>query len=691
MPVPPSVSQRSNDERHPHDEQWDSMLDASLKRLVAMATHLVGGRVGLLYERAGEQMAIRTGGGPDFADTLRGTLSPLSMSDPFVQQLQQMEGPAVFADAAAHPSVRASALVAGPWPMRFIGAVPVVVRGATRGMLVVGDRSPRALGSVARDELVRLMADWAQVVTTLMDQQQALRARDRVEWEYLRYKNRHETHIENTPVAFMQWNPDFEVTGWNPAAESIFGYSAAEALGRNIGELIIPPALRSQVQGMLRGLLAENEQDGRHNINENRTKEGRTILCEWYNTPLKDENGTVYGGISLALDITDRVEAQEALEERERDLAVTLNSIGDAVIATDAEGNITRMNPMAEALTGWTIADARGTSIDEVVRVTHAAEAGSRAAPFEELFEKVVDEGRVHNGTHPMTLVRRDDTRCQITESMAPIRTADGVVRGTVLVFSDATAQHRREQELREAREIAEEMNQLKSAFLANMSHEIRTPLTTIIGFAEIVEEETRSADEVEQAGEFAKMIRRSGQRLLETINSVLDLSRLEAGTVHLHPSETDVRHEVCETVDLFRPRFADADIRLTVEVPEEPLPAVIDPTGLHRILVNLIGNAIKFTDPGGEITVRASGSDTTLVLAVEDTGVGIDPAFVPDLFEAFKQETTGQNRLHEGSGLGLTITHQLVELMGGTIEVESKKGVGTMFTVRLPRHATVA
>ena len=638
--------------------------------------------MGLFYWRADDQFELRVVSGPEISEPRHQALTSLPMSDPLVRRVQSASGALVFADAAASPEVNPSALVVGAGAARFLCAVPVSVAGRLRGLLCVGDKTPRALGAVAHDALIESLSHWAAIAASLIEQQYHLRRRERAEREYLRYKNRHETHIQNTPVAFVQWNADFEVTGWNPAAESVFGYSEVEALGRDIVDLIVLPDGRPEVRKRLGKLLAGANEP--YAINENQTKDGRTILCEWYNTPLNDETGAVYGGISLALDITDRMEAHQALEERERDLAVTLNSIGDAVIATDAAGRITRMNPVAEELTGWTFADAKGRLIDEVIRL----ETGETGQLYPGAFEAVIETGRIHAEARPAALVRRDGTRCQISDSIAPIRTADGEMRGAVLVFSDATEQYQREQELRQAREIAEEMNQLKSAFLANMSHEIRTPLTTIIGFAEIVEEETRSAAELAEAGEFAALIRRSGQRLLETINSVLDLSRLEAGTVHLHPRQIDIGREVHETIDLFRPRSEDAGIRLEVDVPEAPLHAFIDPAGVHRIMVNLVGNALKFTEPGGRITVSAFAEGGESVIEVQDTGVGIDPEFVPALFGAFQQESMGRARLHEGSGLGLAITQQLVELMSGTIEVESEKGEGTVFTVRLPQAA---
>jgi signal transduction histidine kinase len=246
----------------------------------------------------------------------------------------------------------------------------------------------------------------------------------------------------------------------------------------------------------------------------------------------------------------------------------------------------------------------------------------------------------------------------------------------------DVTERKEAEDALRVAKEEAEEMNRLKSAFLANMSHEIRTPLTSIIGFTEVLSEE-----DLGEGNRFIELIRRGGERLLDTLNSVLDLSQLEAGSMRLTPAPLDVAEEVRETVDLFKPRAAKHDVDLAVDVPDRPLPAELDGAGLRRILSNLLSNATKFTEPGDQITVRITPKDDAFTLEVEDTGVGIDTEFLPHLFDAFQQESTGAARAYEGSGLGLAITHQLTELMGGSIDVESTKGEGTCFTVRLPRQ----
>lgn len=251
-------------------------------------------------------------------------------------------------------------------------------------------------------------------------------------------------------------------------------------------------------------------------------------------------------------------------------------------------------------------------------------------------------------------------------------------------VLTEVTARRARERHLRNQKREAEKANQLKSRFLAQMSHEIRTPLTSIIGFAEILNE-----GDLGEWGEFAAHIERSSRRLLQTINSVLDLSRLEAGSLQLSPEPLEVNDVIREAVEVFRPRAAQHGIQLHMEVPSPPLHARFDAQALGRILDNLIGNAIKFTAEGGRVSVRAHRATADLHLEVEDTGVGIAPQFLPHVFDAFKQGAAETHRAQTGSGLGLAITHQLIELMGGTIDVESEPEVGTRFTITLPIKPT--
>ena len=302
------------------------------------------------------------------------------------------------------------------------------------------------------------------------------------------------------------------------------------------------------------------------------------------------------------------------------------------------------------------------------------------------------------------------------------IRSENGELLGGVGIVEDITEQRRHERELIEARDEAEKMNQLKSAFLANMSHEIRTPLTAIIGFSDILTEELPSTHR-----RIPQLIEQSGTRLLNTLNSVLDLSMLESGEMQLKREVLDVNEHVREHVALMQPLASNKEIELTVDVPDAPRLARLDAGALDRILSNLIGNAIKFTEEGS-VTVRvrdvdgpvredtlledtlledtlpgesptgqrASPSETEeaeasaleegIRIDVEDTGVGISPEFLPYLFDVFKQESEGVRRSHEGSGLGLSITRHLVDGLEGTISVESEKGGGSTFSITFPR-----
>ncbi len=230
------------------------------------------------------------------------------------------------------------------------------------------------------------------------------------------------------------------------------------------------------------------------------------------------------------------------------------------------------------------------------------------------------------------------------------------------------------------AREQAEEMARLKSAFLANMSHEIRTPLTAIIGFAQVLGEEVGPAQR-----QLVEPIEQSGKRLLSTLNSVLDLARLKSEGIALSIEPLDVAEEVHDLAEMLRPQANERGLNLVVNAPVCGIMVRADRSALNRVFVNLLSNAIKFTEVG-RITLSVEQTDATAYVRVRDTGRGISPGFLPKLFEEFHQESTGVTRSHEGSGLGLAITKGLVELMGGTIDVDSVFGEGSVFSVALPR-----
>ncbi len=292
---------------------------------------------------------------------------------------------------------------------------------------------------------------------------------------------------------------------------------------------------------------------------------------------------------------------------------------------------------------------------------------------------------RGYSGNRETTLQQREGAELPVAFSAAVMTGDEGEVQGIVCVAKDVTQQKLFEAELIRAKEQAEEVSRLKSNFLANMSHEIRTPLTGIIGSAQVL---TGELD-----GEHLEMVEtmgRAGIRLLGTINSVLDMARIEAGALHPQPEPVEVADEVADAISVLRPLSLGKGLRLALHEVTPEVWASADPDCLHRVCVNLIGNAIKFTKEG-EVVAEIDVEPDAAVLRVRDTGIGISEDFLPYLFDNFKQESTGMERSHEGTGLGLSITKRLVELMGGTIEVESTKGIGSTFTVRLPRTDALA
>ena len=235
---------------------------------------------------------------------------------------------------------------------------------------------------------------------------------------------------------------------------------------------------------------------------------------------------------------------------------------------------------------------------------------------------------------------------------------------------------------LQEANESLQQTNRLKDEFLANTSHELRTPLTAILGFAQVLKGELS-----DDFHELLDPIEINGQRLLNTINSLLDVAKLRAGMLEVYVEPTDVGSQAAEALRLLRPLAQPQNLVLNLSVPPKPVFALLDRHSFGRILTNLIGNAIKFTQEGG-VTVEVIEDGERVHVHVRDTGIGIDESFLPELFNEFKQESTGLARSYEGNGLGLAITRRLVELLEGEITVSSKKGVGSVFSVSFPLYA---
>ena len=385
-------------------------------------------------------------------------------------------------------------------------------------------------------------------------------------------------------------------------------------------------------------------------------------------SPIRGPDGAVTHVAGYSIDLTEQKAAEAAVRASEARYRGVVESVRDVVVQADLEGRWSFLNPAWETVTGFTVAECLGRPCLDTI---HPDDHAEHVEQFEALFE-----GEVPFVRHESRLLTRGGGVRHVEFHAQLLRGEGGAVEGTVGTVTDITDSVRFEAE-REARERTEEALRLKSAFLDNMSHELRTPLTGILGFAEVL------ADEVgEGQREPVEVIVRSANRLLDTLNSVLDLAQLESGSFTLGARSLDVRDEAEEVAQMLAPLAARRGVAL--DVVGRPTPALADRAALHRVLTNLVGNAVKFTDEGG-VVVETGADAAGPWVRVTDSGIGIDPAFVPRLFDEFAQASEGYARTHEGNGLGLAITHRLVGLMGGTVEVESEPGVGSAFTVRLP------
>ncbi|HMG91985.1 MAG TPA: ATP-binding protein [Chryseolinea sp.] len=238
-------------------------------------------------------------------------------------------------------------------------------------------------------------------------------------------------------------------------------------------------------------------------------------------------------------------------------------------------------------------------------------------------------------------------------------------------------------EELKTAKELAEEMNRLKTNFLSNMSHEIRTPINGILGLSQVIEMETDSDD----IKNYVRLQQQSGHRLLNTITSILDLSRIEAHGSQLELKVIDLSKLVSESILPLEGLAKTKRLTFLFDPSAEKLKCLSDETMLYQVINNIVGNAIKFTDKG-EVVIRTSMKDLAHVsIVVKDTGIGISEEFLPRIFHSFEQESTGRSRSHEGSGLGLAISKKYIELLGGEILIESKKDHGSTFEIVLPAY----
>jgi len=378
--------------------------------------------------------------------------------------------------------------------------------------------------------------------------------------------------------------------------------------------------------------------------------------------------------------------ARVAGERNEARLLVTLRSIGDAVIATDASGRITMLNPVAQALTGWNETEAIGSRIETVFVTLDERTRRPNPGPL----ARIAATGGGHTLPSKAILVARDGREIPIGDSASPIQTGDGSLLGLVVVFRDTTAErdaerHRAAALEREqtARRTAEALSRAKDEFVATVSHELRTPLNAIFGWVAMLR---IGALDAEGQAKALAVIERNTRVQAQLIEDLLDMARVIRGTVRLEMLPVDLAAVVESAADAVKPAADARRVTLRVHAPRGVAFVSGDASRLQQISMNLLSNAIKFSNAGGDVDVTLETPGDDALLRVRDTGAGIDPAFLPHVFERFRQEASDVTREHAGLGLGLSLVRHLVELHGGSVSAESTgKSQGSTFTVRLP------
>lgn len=372
------------------------------------------------------------------------------------------------------------------------------------------------------------------------------------------------------------------------------------------------------------------------------------------------------------------------VHEATQRLAAIVESSHDAIISKTLNGTITSWNRAAERMYGYTAAEAIGRPVQMLL-------------PPDRLHEEMAILAQLSEGliVEPFETVRlhKNGQRVDVQVTISPIRDTAGRIVGGSKIARDITSQKQAEAARERAQRLEAEIQhiqdayRLRSQFLANMSHELRTPLNAVIGFADLLKSRAVPVDSPKY-DEFLGHIASSGRHLLELINSMLDLSKVESGKMDFRPEPVDLRHLVRETCAMVETSAGHKQIALQAEVDASLDPVDLDPTRFKQVLLNYLANAIKFTPEGGNVTVRvlAEGADQ-LRVEVTDTGIGIAQSDLPRLFVEFQQLDNGFTKKYPGTGLGLALTRRLVQAQGGQVGVTSSPGVGSTFYLVLPRQ----
>lgn len=467
------------------------------------------------------------------------------------------------------------------------------------------------------------------------------------------------------------------VVEMNPIAEQLCGWKVSEAMGKPLADVfhIINAKTRIMVTNPVQKVLETGKIMGLANHTILISKDGREYQIADSAAPIINKEGEIRGVVLVFSDVTQKYLSEEALMREQYLMEALMNSLPHHIYFKDMDCKFIRINKAHAKTFGLTNpADAVGKSDFDFFTSEHAQDAFADEQLILRKGQPIVKEEKE-------TWKDRPDS--WVSTVKMPLLDLEGHLVGTFGLSNNITQQKLTEMELLKAKEKAEESDRLKSAFLANMSHEIRTPMNGILGFANLLKDPDLAG---ESQNEYIQIIQKSGVRMLNIINDIIDISKIEAGQIELSLSETNVNDQLKYIYTFFKPEVEQKGLQLLVhtELSNNEATIITDREKTYAVLTNLVKNAIKFTADGA-IEFGYKHKNDTLEFYVKDSGTGIPKEQTDLIFERFRQGSESHNKNYEGSGLGLSISKAYIEMLGGKIWVESIHGEGSTFYFTLP------